>query len=330
MPHGKLPVMDNARTAKLHLEIDLEFVQPEAVQDHARKWARKQSCDDSGSLAAMLGQAAESPESALLLVMEPDDVLGKVPGVIALGASMWFDEASHHSAAPLVGDDSDDDFEAGDELEELENEEEWLREIFDAAEKLPGLGLDRLGYSTVERNPDSRAQSLRRATNLRGAIHWAYEYLIDQLFDDVQSLRAVPEAIDEALQLTSLPPLYQTHYGPLFAQRFLVVALDLGTSLATSFSSPSCVAQELSLKLVLDSVDVLQDLLPALELPDDWRSLANTTLFDGLDHELLYAAAHDGIGNDAAGTPMGIATLDVSAWFTPFLDRTINPYAANE
>ena len=154
--------MDNARTAKLDLEIDVEFDQPEAVQAHASKWAREQSGGDSGSLAEMLAQAAESPESALMLMMEPDDVLGKVPGVIALGASMWIDEASHGSAPWLAGDDNDD------ELEEPQNEDERLREIFDAAEKLPGLGLKRLGYSTVELNPDSRAQSLRRATNLRG------------------------------------------------------------------------------------------------------------------------------------------------------------------
>ncbi|WP_425861969.1 hypothetical protein [Arthrobacter sp. TWP1-1] len=322
--------MDIPRTAKLHLEIDVEFDDPEAVQAHARDWAHEQSRDDSVALTEMLAQAAESPESALMMLVEPDDVLAKVPGVMALGASMWIDEASHESAPWPGGDDSDDEPEAGDELEESENEEEWLEEIFDAAEKLPGLGLERLGYSTVKLNPDSRAQSLRRATNLRGAIHWAYEYLIDQLFDDVQALRTAPEAIDEALQLSSLPPLYQTHYGPLFAQRFLVVTLDLGTSLATSFSSPSCVAQELSLKLILDSVDVLQEMLPALELPDDWRSLTDTMLFDGLDHELLYVAAYDGVGNDAAGNQMGISNLDVAAWFTPFLDRTINPYAANE
>lgn len=312
--------MNNPRTAKLHLEIDVEFDDPAAVLTHARMWAHEQSGDDSVALTEMLAQAAESPESALMMLVEPDDVLGKVPGVMALGASMWIDEASHDSAQWPTGDDSDEELEAGDELEESENEEEWLQDIFDAAEKLPGLGLERLGYSTVELNPDTRAQSLRRATNLRGAIHWAYEYLIDQLFDDVQALRTSPEAIDEALQLGSLPPLYETHYGPLFAQRFLVVTLDLGTSLATSFSSPSCVAQELSLKLLLDSVEVLQEMLPALELPDDWRSLADTMLFDDLDHELLYAS----------GTQMDGATLDVAAWFTPFLDRTINPYAANE
>jgi hypothetical protein len=316
--------MDNPRTAKLHLEIDVEFDDPEAVQAHARDWARERSGGDSVTLTEMLAQAAESPESALMLLVEPDDVLGKVPGVMALGASLWIDEASHSSAPWLAGDDSDEDLEADsdsdEDLEEAENEEEWLQDIFDAAEKLPGLGLDFLGYSTAELNPDVRAHSLRRATNLRGAIHWAYEYLIDQLFDDVQALRTAPEAIDEALQLSSLPPLYENHYGPLFAQRFLVVTLDLGTSLATSFASPSCVAQELSLRLVLDSVEVLQEMLPALELPDDWRSLTDTMLFEDLDHELLYGT----------GTAMDTANLDVSDWFTPFLDRTINPYAANE
>ncbi|SEE06808.1 hypothetical protein SAMN04489740_0591 [Arthrobacter alpinus] len=319
--------MDIPRTAKLHLEIDLEFDHPDAVQAHARKWAREQSDGDSHALVELLAQAAESPESALMMLVEPDDVLGAVPGVTALGASMWIDGASGEPDAWLAQDDLEDDVdgefdaEFGDVLgdEEPESEDDWLHTIFAAAEKLPGLDLERLGYSTVELNPDVRAQSLRQATNLRGAIHWAYEYLIDQLFDDVQALRTSPGALDEALQLGALPPLYQSHYGPLFAQRFLVVTLDLGTALATSFSSPSCLAQELSLKLALDSVDILAEMLPALDLPEHWRALANKTLFDDLDHELLYQAAQ-----------LGMATVDVSAWFTPFPERSINPYAANE
>ncbi|WP_449373158.1 hypothetical protein [Arthrobacter psychrolactophilus] len=306
--------MDNPRTAKLHLELDVEFDGSDAVQAYARQWAHEQAVDDAESLAAKLAQAAESPESALMMVLEPDDILGEVPGVMALGASMWIDGGSEED--PSWSDEAELDEELDFDDEDEESDEDWRQRIFSAADKLPGLDLAALGYATAELNPDTRAQALLEATNLRGALHWAYEYVIDQLFDDVQTLRTSADSLEETLQLCALPPADRSHFDALFAQRFLVVALDLGNSLVSGFSSPSCLAQELALKLLLDSVESLEVMLPDLELPQDWRALASENLFTSLDHELLY------LSNDGAA--------DISDWFTPYLNKTLNPYAANE
>lgn len=333
--------MDTPRTAKLHLEIDLMFDDPAAVQLRAGAWAREQSDGGATDVAELLSQASEGPESALMMLVEPDDVVGEIPGVTALGASLWIDGASE-AAAPwpagaATGSDHGSDVEEPGEPElgepdpgELDSEEDWLRTIFESADKLPGLDLELLGYDEGEPSPDLRSQSLLRATNLRGAMHWAYEFLVDQLFDDVSTLRTEPEAVAETMQLGDLPPLQRAHYGPLFAQRFLAVTLDLGTSLATAYRSPTCVAQELALRLLLDCVEILQDMLPALELAEDWRGRAEDTLFEDLDHELLYDPALDGIGSSPLGGQRGMANLNVSSWFTPFLDRAVNPYAAND
>lgn len=333
--------MDTLRTAKLHLEIDLMFDDPAAVQLRASAWAREQSDGGAADVAELLSQAAEGPESALLMLVEPDDVVGAVPGVTALGASLWIDGASE-AAAPwpaASGSDDESDLEESepgdlepDELDlgGLESEQDWLRTIFQSADKLPGLELELLGYDQEEPSPDLRSRSLRRATNLRGAMHWAYEFLVDQLFDDVSTLRTDPEAVAETMQLGDLPPLYRAHYGPLFAQRFLAVTLDLGSSFTASYRSPTCVAQEIALRLLLDCVEILQDMLPALELTEGWRGRAEDNLFEDLDHELLYDPAFDGIGSSPVAGQLGMANLDVSSWFTPFFDRAVNPYAANE
>jgi len=54
------------------------------------------------------------------------------------------------------------------------------------------------------------------------------------------------------------------------------------------------------------------------------------SLFEDLDHEMLYDPALDGISNDPECASLGIADLDVAAWFVPFFDRTVNPYAADD
>ena len=341
--------MDTSRTARLHLELDLEFTNAGAVQAHARSWAQENAGADPETLAGMLEQASEGADAALMMLVEPSEVVGAIPGVLAVGATMWLEGPDGEPDGDFVGeseafvdvageggvfDDADTvtdtaEYEdSGDEIEE--SEEDWLNTILAAAAKLPGLDLERLGCDPEETVPALTASRLREATVLRGAIHWAYETFIDELLDDVSILRQNPEDAAETTQISALPPLQGASYGPLFAQRFLAVAFDLGTALATAFEAPACVAQELALKLVLDQVEVLADLLPNLGLAEDWRSTAEDMLFEDLDHELLYVPELDGIGNDPAVASMGMANLDVSAWFTPFEGRTVNPYAAND
>lgn len=72
--------------------------------------------------------------------------------------------------------------------------------------------------------------------------------------DDICILRD-SGSVSETLRIDDLPPLYRTRYNALFAQKFLTVTVDLGTSFVAGFGSPTCVAQEIALRLVLDGVD---------------------------------------------------------------------------
>jgi hypothetical protein len=89
----------------------------------------------------------------------------------------------------------------------------------------------------------------------------------------------------------------------------------------------ACVAQELGLRVLLDHVEVVAEAAD-VTLPDDWRGHLEDLLFEDLDHELLYDPAHDGIEEDPARQPPGMAPMRFTDWFRPFNDRrTLPPYA---
>lgn len=326
--------MNTPGFARLHLEVDLEIDDPGALQAHARTWAKQNCGGDPQALSEMLAQAGEGPESALMLMVEPDDVVGGIPGLTALGASMWVDdpasdtEATLDSMAPEQEGWAEQD--GAEEDVDGESETEWLQKIFNDAAKLPGLNLGALGHDPSEPHAEQLKRSLHESTMLRGALHWAYETFIDELLEDVSMLRENPDELAETTQISQLPPLYAGHYGALFAQRLLAVAFDLGTAFATSFHGPSCVAQEMSLKLILDRVEILADMLPNLALPQDWRGGVEAALFADLDRELPHEPETEGTGADPGVSGINTASLDVSAWFTPFAGQSVNPYAANE
>lgn len=322
--------MDTPEAARLHLELDLHFTDAAAVQEQARAWARDHAGSDPATLAGMLAQAEEGPDGALMLMVEPADVVSHVPGVTATGATLWIegpdDADGGTSEEPWAGpgeldgfdgeaeglDGLADPFAAADEDGE-QSEDEWLQTIFEAGGKLTGVDLARLGYDAAEPDEQQRSRQLQEATLLRGALHWAYESYIDDLLTDVALLRESPDSLPETLQLAKLPPALAPDYGPLFAQRFLAVSFDAGHALASSFAAPSCTAQELALTLVLDQVETLRQLLPSLALAEDWRRTAEETL----------------LGHGSAPDPRDVAAKDIAAWFEPYPGGTVNPYAAN-
>jgi hypothetical protein len=59
-----------------------------------------------------------------------------------------------------------------------------------------------------------------------------------------------------------------------------------------------------------------------------WRGHLEDLLFEDLDHELLYDPTNDGIEEDPAAQPPGMAPMRFADWFRPFNDeRTLPPYA---
>lgn len=215
------------------------------------------------------------------------------------------------------------------ERESPRSDSEIVADILKSANEVPGLSLDRLGYEASEKDPDRRARSLGEATALAGAMAWASTTLVDELFNDICILRE-SGSVSETLRIDDLPPLYRTRYDALFAQKFLTVTVDLGTSFVAGFGSPTCVAQEIALRLVLDGVETLGELYPELPLASDWRSWVEDSLFEDLDHETLYDASLDGISGDPNYAHLGMVDLDLSSWFVPFTGRVVTLYAADE
>jgi hypothetical protein len=122
--------------------------------------------------------------------------------------------------------------------------------------------------------PEQRDKSLFQAKLLAGALWEASAVLIDQLFEDVAELRSLDEVtgrdIAETYVLSGLPPRHADKYDVRFAQRFLVIASDMAAALVRGWTHPSCVAQELAVRCLLDQVEVIQDLY-GLDLEDGWR-----------------------------------------------------------
>ena len=127
--------------------------------------------------------------------------------------------------------------------------------------------------------------------------------------------------------LSQLPGRFAASYTPLFAQKFLVAVVDVTGRLTKGWEPLACVAQELGLRILLNEVEVVAETAD-VALDDNWRSLFEDLLFEDLDHEFLYDPAYDGIEDDPASQPPGMAPMRFEYWFEPFNeDRTMPPYA---
>jgi hypothetical protein len=71
-----------------------------------------------------------------------------------------------------------------------------------------------------------RTAALRRASALIGCLIHAAEIVIDELLDDITSLRSQEDTgatdIEDTWVLSQLPTRFAARYTPLFAQKFLV------------------------------------------------------------------------------------------------------------
>lgn len=219
---------------------------------------------------------------------------------------------------PTTRNDQEDEAEPSPEISTIER--------FTAlGEKVRILGLEEYAQEFEDGDPD--AEDFEPNPMLAGALLWSYEVLVDELLEDIAMLRTGMVGVEDTTCLDQLPELYRMHYTPFFAQRLLAVTMDLGTSLLTGFSSPSCVAQELALRLLFNGVEMLQDRHPGLELPDGWRPMLEDLMLEDLDHEFLYEQEPNGIAGDSGLGHLRLARLDVTHWFTPFHRHTVNPYA---
>ncbi|MFF5090716.1 hypothetical protein [Streptomyces niveus] len=170
-----------------------------------------------------------------------------------------------------------------------------------------------------------------------GALVYATDILVDELFQDVQTLTeedATAAECDGTLwHFEDLPERYALQYDARFARRFLVTVIAMTTRFTDgSFQQLSCVAEELALKLLLNETNVT---LETFGLLDDGVSAALDSfadnVYEDMDHEWLYDDSMDGIDESAVGAALGVAPMAFKAWFTPFNDRRyVHASAADE
>lgn len=170
-----------------------------------------------------------------------------------------------------------------------------------------------------------------------GALVWATDVMLDELFGDIETLTeedaVAADCEGPLLQLDNLPSRYALQYDVHFARRFLVTTTAMTGRFAHGiFESLSCVAEELALRLLLIEAEVTLDTFGLL---DDGVSTAldcfKDAVFEDLDHEWLYDHSMDGIDDSPAGDALRIAPMDLPSWFKPFnAGRPVHPYAADE
>ncbi|GAA4662634.1 hypothetical protein GCM10023324_11260 [Streptomyces youssoufiensis] len=170
-----------------------------------------------------------------------------------------------------------------------------------------------------------------------GALVYGTDLLLDELFQDVCALDedggSVADCDEPMWLLDELPRRYALRYDARFARRFLVTAIALTTRFTQgTFEQPSCVAEELALRLLLREAEIALDLFGLL---DDGVSLAlecfADSVYKDMNHEWLYDDSMDGIDESPVGAYLGVAPMGISRWFTPFAaGRYVHPYAADD
>ncbi|MFI1253189.1 hypothetical protein ACH4U6_05175 [Streptomyces netropsis] len=170
-----------------------------------------------------------------------------------------------------------------------------------------------------------------------GALIYATDVMVDELFEDVHTLDQEDTNVGECdgplWHLEDLPERYVLQYDTRFARRFLVTVIAMTTRFTDgSFSQLSCVAEELALRLLLNQTTANLELFGLL---DDGVSTAldvfANNVYEDMDHEWLYDGSMDGIDEGAVGSALGFAPMAFGAWFTPFNQgRHVHPSAADE
>ena len=186
-------------------------------------------------------------------------------------------------------------------------------DVLAAAAHCTALPVDLLAQAYSDEFPDPDLP----LTAIRGSLIVAANWVADELLNDADEL-AHGGTIEDTSQLIDLPPQFEPHYTPGFARQFLVAFLDLSARLtAAQWTAPSCVAQELGVRLLLNQATAVAD-LAGLTLPPDWPDTLAELLLEDIDHEYLYDPALDGFEDDPDFGPPGMASMRVQDWFTQF------------
>lgn len=182
---------------------------------------------------------------------------------------------------------------------------------------LAACPLDRFGYFD---DPGERTVGREAAEVAAGALVFAIDLLVDELFTDLASLEedgpTVAESDATFMLLDSLPPQFADEYTVLFARRLTVTAVTMTARLTQPQPArPTCVAEELLLRFLLTRAEVTADLY---DLLTEEVSAALETFADSFEGDLT----EDDLDIDPIGA---------GDWFTPYdAEGFVHPYAAND
>ncbi|MFJ9537625.1 hypothetical protein ACIRPX_10255 [Streptomyces sp. NPDC101225] len=190
----------------------------------------------------------------------------------------------------------------------------------------PGLRafpLTSFGHSEDE---EKRIVSREAAEIAAGAVVYAIDLLVDELFTDLAGLEedgpTVADTDAPFMILDELPRQFAQQYSVLFARRLTVTAVALtGRLTQPHFGRLSCVAEELLLKFLVGQAEATADLYELLsEEVETALQVFADGVGDDMDHEWLYAPAGNGAGKGL-----------VQDWFLPFGDEGyVHPYATHD
>ncbi|MFF7972194.1 hypothetical protein [Streptomyces sp. NPDC007905] len=185
------------------------------------------------------------------------------------------------------------------------------------APTLAAFPLESFGYCD---DPEERTVGREAAQIAAGALVFAIDLLVDELFTDLAGLEedgpTVAASDATFMLLDDLPPQFADDYTVLFARRLTVTAVTLTGRLTQPHPTrPTCLAEEILLRFLVTQAEVTADLYNLLT---DEVATALETFADGIDE-------------DPTPDPPDLAPLGVEDWFTPFDDEGfVHPYAAHD
>ncbi|MER6412482.1 hypothetical protein [Streptomyces humidus] len=183
-----------------------------------------------------------------------------------------------------------------------------------------------------------------------GALVYAADILVEELFEDVQVLAqedaTVAECEGPLWHLERLPDRYALQYDARFARRFLVTVIALTTRFTDgSFRRLNCVAEEIALRFLLNQATTTlelhglldEEVSAALDTFTDnvygaYQVYATYEPYGDMGQEWLHDDSADAFGDEAStrAAPR-VASTAFRSWFTPFDDgRYVPPQTSGE
>ena len=225
-----------------------------------------------------------------------------------------------------------------------EEREAMRAKIRALAPDLAAFGVESFGHFTLTDEEEDEGEGTGEflvpqevAELAAGALAYSIDILLDELFMDLATLTEEESNAAECggpmMQLDSLPSQFSLRYDERFARHLVVTAVTLtGRMTQPGFQHLNCVAEELLLRLLLQTAEVTLDLYGLMDegIATAWECFSNG-VYEDMDHEWLYDPSVDGIDQDPAAAHMGIAPMGLKDWFTPFnKGRYVHPFAIYE